>query len=69
MASISMRSAEQILRDCGAKRVSVEACEALKNYLENIAKKIGKKAVIYSKHAKRRTLMKDDILLAIDSLK
>jgi histone H3/H4 len=69
MASISLRSTEQILRSCGAKRVSIEACEVLREYLEGIAKKAGKKAVIYSKHAKRRTLMKDDINLAIDSLK
>jgi histone H3/H4 len=69
MAIISMRSVELLLKKAGCKRISVEACELLRNYLENSALKLGQKAWVYSKHAKRRTLMKEDVLLVIDSLK
>jgi len=69
MPSISMRSVELLLKKAGCKRISVESCEMLRNYLENVALNVGQKAWVYSKHAKRRTLLKEDILLAIDSLK
>ena len=69
MPTISIRSIELLLKKAGCKRISVESCEILRNYLENVALGIGQKAWIYTKHAKRRTLLKDDILLAIDSLK
>jgi histone H3/H4 len=69
MPSISIRSIEMLLKKAGCKRISVESCEILRNYLENSALNLGQKAWVYAKHAKRRTLLKDDILLAIDSLK
>ncbi|MDD2678425.1 MAG: NFYB/HAP3 family transcription factor subunit [Candidatus Nanoarchaeia archaeon] len=69
MGIVSIRSAENLLKKAGCKRISVESCEVLRNYLENVALKLGQKAWIYSKHAKRRTLLKEDVLLAIDSLK
>lgn len=64
MASISIRSIELLLKKAGCKRISVESCEALRDYLEDHALKIGKKSWMLCNHAKRRTLMKDDILLA-----
>jgi histone H3/H4 len=69
MPSISIRSVEILLKKAGCKRISVESCEVIRNYLENITLKLGKKAWVYCKHAKRRTLLKDDVLLAIESLK
>jgi histone H3/H4 len=69
MPSISIRSIEILLKKSGCKRISVESCETLRNYLENISLNLGQKAWIYTKHAKRRTLLKEDVLLAIDSLK
>ncbi|MFA5303676.1 MAG: histone [Candidatus Nanoarchaeia archaeon] len=69
MPSISIRSVELLLKKAGCKRISVESCEVLRNYLENVALKLGQKSWVYTKHAKRRTLLKDDVLLAIESLK
>jgi histone H3/H4 len=69
MPSISIRSIEILLKKAGCKRISIESCEVLRNYLENVALNLGQKSWIYTKHAKRRTLMKEDILLAIESLK
>ncbi|MFA5333221.1 MAG: histone [Candidatus Nanoarchaeia archaeon] len=69
MPTISIRSVELLLKKAGCKRISVESCEVLRNYLENIALKLGQKSWVYTKHAKRRTLLKDDVLLAIDSSK
>lgn len=69
MANISIRSVENLLKKAGCKRISVESCEVLRNYLENVVLNLGQKAWVYAKHAKRRTLLKDDVLLAIDSIK
>jgi len=69
MVSISIRSVENLLKKAGCKRISVESSEVLRNYLENVALNLGQKAWIYTKHAKRRTLLKEDILLAVDSVK
>jgi histone H3/H4 len=66
MTSISIRSIEILLKKSGCKRVSVAACEELRNYLEKSAIIIGQKSWIYAKHAKRRTVMADDIRLAVE---
>ena len=45
-------------------RVGEDAKVALKEVLEEHAKKIGEKAVAFAKHAGRRTIKADDIRLA-----
>ncbi|MEM3781647.1 MAG: NFYB/HAP3 family transcription factor subunit [Candidatus Micrarchaeaceae archaeon] len=61
---ISKSTAKRILLDSGAKRVSNEAAEALANHLNRLSYAIAGKAVKLAKHAKRKTVEKEDIELA-----
>lgn len=54
----------KILKENGANRASNSAKNALKNYLEDYAKEVSEKAVVFSKHAGRRTIKASDIKLA-----
>ena len=56
----------RIIKDAGAERVSDAAVVALVEYLEAEAAAVSKKAIEYTKIAKRQTLKADDIALAID---
>lgn len=61
---IPLATMEQILKKYGAPRVSEEAKQVLKEALENYAQKISLKAIELSKHAKRRTILGEDVKLA-----
>lgn len=69
MAEISISAIERLLKKSGCKRISVEACEELRDLLEKRAMNIGKTAYKYMQHAKRRTVMKEDITLANEAEK
>ena len=56
---------DRIIRDAGARRVSEEAAKELAKELERYALEIAARAVKYATHAKRRTVTKEDIQLAI----
>ena len=56
----------RIIKDAGAERVSDAAVVALVEYLEAEAAAVSKKAIEYTKIAKRQTVKADDIALAID---
>ena len=60
---------DRLVRNAGAGRVSAEASEALRDILETIANNIGKVAVDFARHAKRKTVVEDDIKLAFDQWK
>lgn len=60
---------KRIIQEEGAERVSADAVDALVEYLEAEAEEVAKKAIIYAKYAKRKTVKADDIALAIDSSK
>ena len=62
---IPLATMEQILKKSGAPRVSEEAKKELKDALENYANKISIKAIELSKHAKRRTVLGEDVKLAV----
>jgi histone H3/H4 len=64
MAEISLSSVERLLKKAGCKRISVEATQELRKILEKEAVDLGKLAWKLTKHAERRTVMKDDIKLA-----
>jgi len=54
----------RLFKKAGAKRVSKEAIAELKLILFEIAEKIGKEAIELAKHAKRKTVKEDDVILA-----
>ncbi|HEX2406455.1 MAG TPA: histone family protein [Nitrososphaeraceae archaeon] len=54
----------RIIKKAGAQRVSDEASDTLRKILEEIANNISKNAIDIAKHAGRKTIKTDDILLA-----
>ena len=63
---ISQGTIKKILREAGAQRISLEATEEMRRYLNKLAFKTAQKAVKLSKHAKRKTVEASDIKLAFD---
>ena len=62
---IPLAAMELLLRKAGAERVSDSAKKALKQSLEDIGKGLAQKAVTFSKHAGRRTVMREDVKLSL----
>jgi histone H3/H4 len=60
---IPMASAERIARKAGAKRISSKAIKELARCVEEIGLEIALEAAQAAKHAKRKTILKEDIRL------
>lgn len=54
----------RVMNEGGAIRVSSDAMDFMSDYLWTLGMKISKDAIAFSTHAKRRTITKDDIVLA-----
>ena len=54
----------RLFRKAGAKRVSKEAIGEMKKVVIEICEKIGKNAIELARHAKRKTVKEEDIILA-----
>jgi histone H3/H4 len=54
----------KMLKEAGATRVSEDACVEMQKYVNRMSYKIAEKAVMLSKHAKRKTVAAADIRLA-----
>lgn len=65
MPEISLASIRRIIKKAGADRISQEAVEYLREIAEKYIFNIAKTAVELAEHAKRKTLLKEDILRAI----
>jgi len=63
---ISQGTVKKILKEAGAHRISLEASEEMRKYLNKLAFKTAEKAVKLSKHAKRKTVEMSDVRLACD---
>ncbi|MEM3791483.1 MAG: NFYB/HAP3 family transcription factor subunit [Candidatus Micrarchaeaceae archaeon] len=63
---ISKSLAKKILKNAGAEKVSPEACEELARIIDIYSYSIAKRAVRLCKHAKRRTLRREDIKVAAE---
>ena len=61
---LPLAAMEALMRKAGAERVADSAKVALKQALEDIGKEIAAKAVTFSRHAGRRTVMRDDVKLS-----
>jgi DNA-binding protein len=56
---------EKIAKKAGAKRISKDAVEELRDVMEEYAIEIAEKAVKISLHANRRTVMEDDVRFVV----
>ena len=55
---------EKLLKKSGALRISDKAKEAFREVLEEIGEDLGKKAIKFAEHSKRKTIKSEDIRLA-----
>ncbi len=62
---ISLAPLHRLIKKAGAYRVSEAAAEELRKALEELAVKIAKEAMDYCAHAKRKTVKKEDVELAV----
>ena len=65
MGELPLAAVDRIIRKAGGARVSEEAVAALAEILEEEGIKISQQAAVFSKHANRKTITKDDINLAM----
>ena len=63
--TLPLASMEKLLKKAGSLRVSEGAKEELRDFLEDMALDVGRKAVTFSLHSGRRTIKAEDIKLAI----
>jgi len=68
-AELPLAPIDRLVRKAGAGRVSAEASGALRDILEDVAIKVGKVAVEFARHAKRKTVVEDDVKLAYEQWK
>jgi DNA-binding protein len=63
MAELPLAPFERIAKKAGAKRISAEAVEELRNTIEDMALELAKHAVDFAHHARRKTVKESDIKL------
>ena len=63
---IPLHTVLRLSKKMGAERISKNAAQLLCDELINVMEKIVQDAVKFSKHAERKTVMKEDIKLAIE---
>ena len=59
----------RIMRKAGAKRVTKEAKETFVRTIEEVARKVARRAAELAKHAKRVTIKEQDVKLAWEEIK
>ena len=62
---LPLAAMETLLRKAGTERVSEDAKAELKRVLEQEAKRIATRAATFCRHAGRRTVMREDVILAL----
>ena len=64
MAELSLATVDRLIRKAGARRVSADAAEALRDILEDMAMDIAERAVEISIHVGRKTVTAEDVKIA-----
>lgn len=65
MGELPLASLERIMRKAGAERVSMDAIIIMADILEDICRDISKEAIELARHARRKTVKKEDVKLAV----
>jgi len=60
---------ERIAKKAGAKRISKQALEELRDIMDEIGAEIAEKAVKISRHANKRTVMAEDVRFVLKEKK
>ncbi len=68
MSEIPKAPITRIMKESGAERISDDAKEAVADYLDKVVREITVEANKVAKLAKRKTIKKEDIELAIKNL-
>ena len=63
---LSLSSMEKLIKKAGADRVSESGKKSLRKELEKVAMDLAKKAVMFARHAGRKTVREEDIKLALN---
>ncbi len=61
---LPLAAMEKLLKKAGAGRVSEDAKDALREYLEEVAAGLGVKAIKFAQHSGRKTVKGADVKLA-----
>ncbi len=64
MGELPLASVERIMRNAGAERISMTAITSMAEVLEDYGTKISKETIELARHAKRKTIKKEDVKLA-----
>jgi len=62
--TIALAAMERLMKKAGAKRVSEDAKETLREFLEDVGLEISESALKLAMHAGRKTIKSEDIKLA-----
>ncbi len=65
MAELPLAALDRIIRKSSGLRVSENASKELRSVLESEGEKISRQAGEFAKHAKRKTIIGEDIKLAV----
>ncbi|MFH1751314.1 MAG: histone family protein [archaeon] len=68
MTELPLAAVDRVIRKAGASRVSEDAAKALAEILEEIGLNIATQANMLAHHAKRKTVVAEDIQLAAKSV-
>ncbi len=68
MAELQAAGVSRIIRKAGAERVSAEATDQFREYLEQYGKDLAEEAIEMARHAGRKTVKSEDIKLAYQRL-
>lgn len=66
---VPLAAMEKILKNTGADRVSDPAKDAMREIVEEFSEDVAKQAILFSKHAGRKTIKESDVKLAWKFLK
>ena len=66
--TISIHTCKKLLQKGNNARISKEASKELSTILEEMADTITQRAKILSRHAHRKTITREDVLLAVEQL-